>query len=306
MPWCPNCKNEYREGILKCADCGADLVETLETDKEIAPLCYQYTEDTAKKLVEYLRYSGIASQYRFDENENAFLVTVFEEDHKKALVEYKAFVTVEADAIGRSQIASVFAKPGDIDDVQEDGENSPESDGSTDDIEISEEAVEAYYEAAAAAKYKPAGIYQSQSEKAHDYSATGYTFLFVGIVLFVFTVLNFCNVIGVFYENYPTLIILLVLAVAACGVGIGAFKRSKNAGSQVAAEEKLTSDINEWLEKNKSIMTAGPLSGDDGTPDEVLYLKRTETIKSALFNVFGPLDEDYVDSLIDDFYNKTF
>lgn len=305
MPWCPNCKNEYREGILKCADCGADLVAELETDKEIAPLCYQYTEDTAKKLVEYLRYSKIASQYRFDENENAFLVTVFEEDHKKALVEYKAFVTVEANAIGRSQIAASMAKGGanpesDSDEAQgDDPELSP-------DIEIDEEAAEAYFEAAAAKMYKPAGIYQSQSEKAHDYSATGYTFIFVGIVLFVFTILNFCNVISVFYENYPTLIILLVLAIAACGVGIGAFKRSKNAGSQVAAEEKLTSDINEWLEKNKSIMTAGPLSGDDGTPDEVLYLKRTEAMKSALFNVFGPLDEDYVDSLIDDFYNKTF
>ena len=112
MPWCPNCKNEYREGILKCADCGADLVETLKADKEIVPLCYQYTEDTAKKLVEYLRYSGIASRYRFDENEKAFLVTVFEDDHKKALVEYKAFVTVEADAIGRSQIAATLAKAG--------------------------------------------------------------------------------------------------------------------------------------------------------------------------------------------------
>ncbi len=26
MPWCPNCKTEYRDGFLQCADCGADLV----------------------------------------------------------------------------------------------------------------------------------------------------------------------------------------------------------------------------------------------------------------------------------------
>ncbi len=30
MAWCPVCKNEYREGITVCADCGADLVESLE------------------------------------------------------------------------------------------------------------------------------------------------------------------------------------------------------------------------------------------------------------------------------------
>ena len=30
MPWCPNCKFEYKEGITKCADCGADLVDSYE------------------------------------------------------------------------------------------------------------------------------------------------------------------------------------------------------------------------------------------------------------------------------------
>lgn len=30
MPWCPNCKFEYKEGVTVCADCGAELVETYE------------------------------------------------------------------------------------------------------------------------------------------------------------------------------------------------------------------------------------------------------------------------------------
>ena len=34
MPWCPKCKSEYREGIVKCADCKIDLVEELPPDNE--------------------------------------------------------------------------------------------------------------------------------------------------------------------------------------------------------------------------------------------------------------------------------
>lgn len=33
MPWCPKCKNEYVEGVTVCADCGCDLVESLD-DRE--------------------------------------------------------------------------------------------------------------------------------------------------------------------------------------------------------------------------------------------------------------------------------
>lgn len=30
MSWCPKCKNEYVEGITVCADCGTELVDSLE------------------------------------------------------------------------------------------------------------------------------------------------------------------------------------------------------------------------------------------------------------------------------------
>lgn len=32
MPWCPVCKNEYREGITHCAECKVALVESLEEE----------------------------------------------------------------------------------------------------------------------------------------------------------------------------------------------------------------------------------------------------------------------------------
>ncbi|MBO4497362.1 MAG: hypothetical protein J5739_04065 [Lachnospiraceae bacterium] len=44
MPWCPNCKTEYQEGIEKCADCGSDLVEEL-TEEEVLPEAEELSEE---------------------------------------------------------------------------------------------------------------------------------------------------------------------------------------------------------------------------------------------------------------------
>lgn len=38
MPWCPICKNEYREGIKLCAECQVELVDHLEDEIENARL----------------------------------------------------------------------------------------------------------------------------------------------------------------------------------------------------------------------------------------------------------------------------
>ncbi len=36
MPWCPKCRNEYYEGVKVCADCGCELVDSLEEPEDAA------------------------------------------------------------------------------------------------------------------------------------------------------------------------------------------------------------------------------------------------------------------------------
>ena len=35
MPWCPECRTEYRDGFFRCADCGAWLVSALPPEKAL-------------------------------------------------------------------------------------------------------------------------------------------------------------------------------------------------------------------------------------------------------------------------------
>ncbi len=76
MPFCPNCKTEYRKGFTECYDCQIDLVDELIDDKRLAELKkqgYDIFEDwisirtfeqnyEAQQLVDLFDYNGIHSQ----------------------------------------------------------------------------------------------------------------------------------------------------------------------------------------------------------------------------------------------------
>ncbi len=46
MPYCPSCEAEYREGVIRCSDCGVELVESLPEDvpPQIDPDAVELTE----------------------------------------------------------------------------------------------------------------------------------------------------------------------------------------------------------------------------------------------------------------------
>ncbi|MCR5204744.1 MAG: hypothetical protein K6E47_06780 [Lachnospiraceae bacterium] len=299
MPWCPNCKTEYREGISVCADCGATLVAELTEKAVMCDLCALPIESAADQLISYLKYSGIEAESKYLSPDEGYMVCVPENDLKKAKVELMAFLSVEANGAPKKESCNNPECPADGDDCL-----TGELKKFDDSVDLDE--AEKQFDVKHREKYVPAGVYESQAEKANELHSTGITFTIIGIAMFVFTFLNLIGVIPFFYKNIMTLCVLFALSVAAIGVGIGAFARSKKATAQSVDEEKLTATINEWLEKHAYIMTDGELDGSDGTPEELLYLDRIDAMKKALSTCFPKLDDDYVDSLLDEFYNKKF
>lgn len=67
--WCPKCKNEYREGITVCADCGSELVESL-TDE------LSYNDDINNNLCaenedEYSVYEENETEEAYDSDDGS-------------------------------------------------------------------------------------------------------------------------------------------------------------------------------------------------------------------------------------------
>ncbi|MEI7542378.1 MAG: hypothetical protein WCJ94_03905 [bacterium] len=69
--FCPNCLYEYKEGVLKCEDCGADLVAELPAEEdgdlpdiEVSELAEVQNDVEAGALTAMLTASGIYSFVR--------------------------------------------------------------------------------------------------------------------------------------------------------------------------------------------------------------------------------------------------
>ncbi len=73
MPYCPTCLAEYREGIVRCADCGVALVEgappepsevPIRADTEVVRLCRVPDPNQAEIIKAALAEAGIQALVR--------------------------------------------------------------------------------------------------------------------------------------------------------------------------------------------------------------------------------------------------
>lgn len=71
MPFCPNCKYEYKEDVKECSDCGASLIDKLPEEapeeSDYVPLRSLPSRLYAEMLAEALKKEGISSIIKGDD-----------------------------------------------------------------------------------------------------------------------------------------------------------------------------------------------------------------------------------------------
>lgn len=279
MPWCPTCKTEYREGITVCADCGAALVDELVDEVEYEDLLYIDNEEQANKFVQYLEYSGIPATMFPGEEENTFGIRIETKDEENAVAAYQAYIKAETERFEKALEGATDAEK------------------------------KAYADAMAHAqeRHQRIGAYVSQSETAADMNSAAATFFVFAFLLAVFAILTVLNVIPLFHNNIVAIVVFFLLALGCLLIGISSKKRAKIAASQSDDEENFTKSVKKWLENNaENILneTGNPI--DESLPEEELYLARSDKFRAALKKNFDNLDNAFIETLIDDFYDSYF
>lgn len=306
MPWCPKCKNEYREGFKICSDCNVELVDVLSETNDIL-FCRFTNPEVEAKFRSYLSYSGIKNEQK--EDSESTYVSIEQADYEKAAKTLVAFANVEGNMIVKKQIDSSFIVFGKdeleqefsalVPDEKETAENTEEIAGSEN--ESAEEMRSNLIHSA------EGSVYESMQFRADENKGSGYMLIALGVIGIIAMILNTANVITIVQKGFATVVMFIMFGGMIVG-GVLSIKRSVRFQEIANEEEQLNNYINKWLKDNITLYDLERVDEPDNTSEEN-FLLRLDFIKKRLsesVTEFKNLNDNYLDSLIENFYNENF
>lgn len=146
--------------------------------------------------------------------------------------------------------------------------------------------------------------YKTKKALYEDNYSSGVILIFFSVVGVIFDILNYVGILSIFTSAFQ-LIVSMTMFIAFMALGIYSIKKSILYKSQINEENIQTTELNNFL---MSKVTNELLQTFD-TPDdseEENYLNRIQGIKNLVNEKFDNLDDNFIDSIIEDFYNNNF
>lgn len=308
MPWCPECKTEYREGITVCSDCGKELVENLEEVSDYVVLCPIDKEEVAKKLVQYLSYSNFESYYEYSNEEDCYPVYVHENELKKAKKAFNAFYTVELESLEKDANKKTLDTEVPLTNLSQEVEEDPDNLLSFEEDSPKSPLLQSQQEEEEKEKITSmmydGGAYEKKSEKSKELRSTAITFFAFGIGGLILVILNVTGIISII-NGTLAYIVMTCLFLGFIAIGANSVTRAKKTAKEAIEEEEKTTKINRYLEDNITEHVILSMK-DNNLSEEANFIKIMEGIKSMVMNEFGTIDAAFLDYLVEEFYNNHF
>lgn len=270
MPWCPKCKNEYKEGYTVCADCGSELVDSLE---EGFLSLYFGEKEELEEICRFMLANGISeTKMEYDDKEEVYELFVEKKKAKEAGKQLKVYL-------------SKIAKPHDKEENDKKAEEKKET--------------EEEYSAP----------YQETDKKAEEYRQGANTLLIVGAAGMIGLILLNLGIIPITLTGFSKILITGVMGVMFLLFLILGFashksyqRLQKQAGTEKDEKEKVREYLIESIDKDQF---DHDLMEDDPSM-EILYFRRMEKMKETIRSQYPDMDPSFMDYLMEEIYPEIF
>lgn len=315
MPWCPKCKNEYREDITECTECKVPLVETYEeivTDENAFVTVFtSEKKELLEKFIEYLDYSGITRHsLTTDEYELIWSVNVCEDDFTEARKLYKGFSIAENEKAFAETINAMQAESEDTDDILSEDSEDENTQTSFDDDEaeiepdkLSNEAIEKIAENDLMDELHGASnTYVRKADQFKDYQFSALTCVLCGVAGILFCILNLTGIINVLPALFSQLVMLVVFGIFLIS-GTNIYVKSTQIKTQIDDQVDVEGQVTTWLDTNITTDYLETIKDVD-VSDEINYFNYSETVKKWLLSDLPFADEAMAEAMIEEHFNK--
>lgn len=333
MPWCPVCKNEYKEGIKICAECKVKLVEELPSENEVY-IC-SGAKPLIERLAEYLNYSDISAKVRPEENGDELLTeeAPVEDVQERAML----FVSSKQEEIAKRAVRIFMIeeqerlKAKEVQDrkdtdTEEDmmAESAPDDfEEETNETEINETETDAEnagdesredesdsdeQTGQPVVKRQSTAIYKNRADKAEEFKSSGIVLLVVGILGIICMVLIDLGILPLKLNNLVMMNIMMnVLFLIFIIFGIYSLRGAKKYAGEAVEEKNLTKEIKTWANENLKAGEVDIQSGcKEDEAEEIAYFKRYEYLKKTISEKFVNLEDSYLDYLAESIYQDLY
>lgn len=275
MPWCPKCKNEYKEGYTICADCGTELIASLE---EGPVAIYFGTEEELQEMCNFMRANGIGeTQIKYDEKEGTYELLVARKKATEAQKQLRVYLTK---IVAPKKIAEMQCMAKEMEAVSK------------------KEEMEEYN-----------GPYQEADKKAEEYKSGADTLLIVGAAGIIALVLLNLGIIPISLTGFTKALItgvMGVMFVIFIITGISSRKSYKALKEQAGTEKDQKAEIQTYLKENIELESFDIDLIDDEPAMEILYFRRIEKMKEMIRSVYPSIDTAFMDYIIEETYPEIF